>query len=183
MAKAAPFDPKWLRKDYNDLISSFQLSDEQRHFLRSRWLEYVLWMEVAAQRARNFYYVLRVTTVVGAVIVPALVSINAVGKTTTVVTWLTFAISLVVALSAAVEAFFQFGARWRHYRSLVEDLKAEGWAFYELSGPYKAEDATHSTGFQTFVERVNDLLARETRTYISEIATPKTVDKKTPPGT
>ncbi|MGH3118928.1 MAG: DUF4231 domain-containing protein [Gaiellales bacterium] len=174
-AKAAPFDPKWLRNDYNELISSIQLSDEQRHFLRSRWLEYVLWMEVAAQRARNYYYVLRLTTVVGAVVIPALVSNNAI--------WVSFGLSLAVALSAAVEAFFQFGARWRHYRSLVEDLKAEGWAFYELGGPYGTENATHSTGFQTFVDRVNDLLTRETRTYISEIATPKTVDKTTAKGT
>jgi Protein of unknown function (DUF4231) len=60
---------------------------------------------------------IRLTTVIGAVVVPALVSINAIGKTATVVTWLIFSISLVVALSAAIEGFFQLGARWRHYRS------------------------------------------------------------------
>jgi hypothetical protein len=185
-ATRAPFGPAWLRTDLETLVTSFQLSDDQRHFLSSRWLENVLWMEAAAQRTRTRYYALRLTTIVGAVIVPALVSINAVGGTKAAITWLTFVVSLVVALSAAVEGFFRFGDRWRHYRSLVEELKSEGWLFYELSGPYRAEDAKHKTAFPTFVDRVNELLARETQTYISEIAAPARAtassDAAVPPG-
>ena len=126
-------------------MKSLRLSDDQRHFVASRWLENVLWMEAAAQRTRTRYYGLRLITIAGAVIVPALVSINAVGGTREAITWLTFAVSLVVALSAAVEGFVRFGDRWRHYRGLVEELKLEGWAFHELSGPYRAEGATHET--------------------------------------
>lgn len=169
-AKRAPFGQDWLRTDLEKLVKSLRLSDDQRHFVASRWLENVLWMEAAAQRTRTRYYGLRLITIAGAVIVPALVSINAVGGTREAITWLTFAVSLVVALSAAVEGFVRFGDRWRHYRGLVEELKLEGWAFHELSAPYRAEGATHETSFPTFVERVNELLARETQTYISEIA-------------
>ena len=172
MTEGAPFGQAWLREDLGELVASFQVSDEQRHFLSSRWLENVLWMEAAAQRKRTRYYALRLTTVVGAVIVPALVSINALGKAEMAITWLTIAVSLVAAVSAAVEGFVRFGDRWRHYRSLVEELKSEGWDFYELSGPYRAEGATHETAFPIFVERVNELLRRETQTYISEIARP-----------
>ena len=168
--KRAPFGQDWLRTDLEKLVKSLRLSDDQRHFVASRWLENVLWMEAAAQRTRTRYYGLRLITIAGAVIVPALVSINAVGDTREAITWLTFAVSLVVALSAAVEGFVRFGDRWRHYRGLVEELKLEGWAFHELSGPYRVEGATHETSFPTFAERVNELLARETQTYISEIA-------------
>jgi uncharacterized protein DUF4231 len=158
--------------DLEKMVKSFALSDEQRHFISSRWLENVLWMEASAQRTRTRYYALRLTTIIGAVIVPALVSINAVGGTESAITWITAAVSLVVALSAAVEGFFRFGDRWRHYRSLVEELKFEGWSFHELNGPYAGDGATHATAFPTFVERVNALLTRETQTYISEIAAP-----------
>ena len=127
-------------------------------------------MEAAAQRTRTRYYALRLTTVVGAVIVPALVSINAVGGSETAITWLTFAVSLVVAVTAAVEGFLRFGDRWRHYRSLVEELKSEGWDFYELSGAY-AGTGSREAAFPIFVQRVNDVLKRETQTYIAEIAT------------
>jgi hypothetical protein len=171
-ATRGPFDRAWLRQDLDALVESYGLGPEQEHFLRSRWLENVLWMEAAAQRTRTRYYALRLITVVGAVIVPALVSINAVGGTETAITWLTFAVSLVVAVSAAVEGFFRFGERWRHYRGLVEELKSEGWEFHELSGPYRAEGATHETAFPAFVDRVNALLRRETRAYIAEIASP-----------
>jgi hypothetical protein len=170
--RRGPFDQAWLRADLDALVESFHLEPDQDHFLRSRWLENVIWMEAAAQRTRTRYYALRLTTVVGAVIVPALVSINAVGGAETSITWLTFAVSLVVAVSAAVEGFFRFGERWRHYRSLVEELKSEGWELHELSGPYRAEGATHKTAFPTFVDRVNDVLRRETQAYIAEIASP-----------
>lgn len=169
-AAHGPFNQVWLRADLEALVDSLQLAPEQDHFLRSRWLENVLWMESAAQRTRTRYYVLRLVTVVGAVIVPALVSINAVGGAKTAVTWLTFAVSLVVAVSAAVDGFLRFGERWRHYRSLVEELKSEGWDYYELSGRYSAQGASHAAAFPTFAARVNDLLRQETQTYIEEIA-------------
>jgi hypothetical protein len=172
MAERAPFDRAWLREDLGALVASLHLRDEQRHFVSSRWLENVLWMEGAAQRTRRRYYALRLITVVGAVIVPALVSINALGDTETAITWLTFAVSLVVAVCAAIDGFVRFGDRWRHYRSLVEELKAEGWDLHELSGAYRADGATHASAFPAFVQRVNELLRRETQTYITEIARP-----------
>jgi hypothetical protein len=76
-----------------------------------------------------------------------------------------------LAVSAAVEGFFRFGDRWRHYRSLVEEPKAEGWDFYEPSGAYSG-GAGREAVFSTFVQRVNDVLKRETQTYIAEVATP-----------
>ena len=167
-----PFGREWLRTDLGKLVQSFQLGEDRRHFISSRWLENVVWMESAAQQARTRYFALRLTTIIGAVIVPALVSINAVGGSKAAITWITFVVSLVVALSAAVEGFFRFGDRWRHYRSLVEELKTEGWSYHELNGPYAADGATHESAFPSFVERVNALLARETQTYISDIASP-----------
>jgi Protein of unknown function (DUF4231) len=170
--QARPFDREWLRKDLSELIDTLQLGDEQRHFMRSRWLESLLWMETAAQRTRGRYYAFRLVTVVGAVIVPALVSVNVVGNVESAVSWVTFGLSLVVAVSAAVEGFFRFGERWRHYRALVEELKAEGWSFYEQSGDYRIQGASHENTFPAFVERVNAILKRETGAFIAEIAAP-----------
>jgi hypothetical protein len=170
--RSLPFDRAWLRKDLGELVDSLALSPEQLHFVRSRWLESVIWMEAAAQRTRRRYYALRLVTVIGAVTVPALVSINAVGHTTSAVTWLTFSISLVVAASAAVEALFRLGERWRHYRSLVEELKTSGWDFQQLTGPFGQNGTTQRSAFPEFADTVNDLLKRETETFIADIATP-----------
>ena len=169
-ANSAPFSEVWLRADLSELIDSLSLTERRKHFLRSRWLESLLWMESAAQRSRRRYYALRLVIVVGAVTIPALVSINAVGKTNSVVTWVTFAISLVVGVSAAVDGFFHFGDRWRHYRSIVEEMKTEGWDLHELSGVYAGDGTTHGALFPVFVKRVDTVLVRETQTYIAEIA-------------
>ena len=83
-------------------------------------------MEDRAEQVRDWYYRLRLTTIVGGVIIPALVSLNFAGGFAVVVGWITFGISLLVAISAAVKEFFHYGERWRHYRQTGEALKHEG---------------------------------------------------------
>src|ERR687886_2223849 len=92
-----------LKQDLGELIAALDLSDLQRHFLRSRWLDQVLWMEGRADRARDWYYRLRLTTIIGGVIIPALVSLNIGGAIVWVIYLITFGLSLLVAISAAVE--------------------------------------------------------------------------------
>jgi hypothetical protein len=57
---------------------------------------------------------------------------------------------LLVATSAAIEEFFHFGERWRHYRRSVELLKAEGWKFFELAGVYGVEGKGHAAACPAF---------------------------------
>jgi Protein of unknown function (DUF4231) len=164
-----PFDSDWLREDLASIIDSLSLSEPEKHFLRSRWLESLLWMEGAAQRTRRRYYVLRSIIAVGAVIVPALVSLNVIGAAKAAILWVTFAVSLVVGLSAALEGFFRLGERWRHYRQRVEELKAEGWDYYQLAGRYQ-DETDHHKAFPAFAGNVQKILAQEVEEFIAEIA-------------
>jgi hypothetical protein len=159
-----------LEQDLGRLVDSLDLSDRQEQFLRSRWLDQVLWMERAASSARRRYYALRLFTVLGAVVIPALLSLNLTGNVDTAVDWATFAISLLVAASAAVDGFFHFGTRWRHYRATVERLKSEGWSFAELSGPYNRPNAAHPDVFPDFVSRVEQTLGQEVEDYVEGVA-------------
>jgi len=62
-------------------------------------------------------------------LVPALVSLKIAGNNISgFVNWLTFAISLIVAISVPSRSFFHYGERWRHYRRAVECLKMGGMA-------------------------------------------------------
>ena len=168
-SRSKPFDPAWLRADFTRLIDSLSLSPSEEHFLQSRWLEYLIWMESAAQRTRIRYYTLRCIIAVGAVIVPALVSLNVVGAAKTAILWVTFAVSLVVGISAALDGFFHLGDRWRHYRARVEELKAEGWDYFQLAGQY-ADAHDHREAFPAFETNVQRLLAQEVKEFIAEIA-------------
>jgi hypothetical protein len=164
-----PAEDAHLARDLGKLIDSLDLPPHQEQYLRLRWLDQVLWMTRAAGKARSRYYELRLVTVLGAVVIPALVSLDLTGHAEDVLTWLTFAISLVVAASASVEAFFHYGARWRHYRGTVERLKSEGWTYVELSGHYNHPDATHSSAFNDFVARIEQTLGQEAQEYVEGV--------------
>lgn len=171
---------EWLKQDYGTLIDALKLEELQKHFLRSRWLDQVLWMEGRADSARNRYYALRMITIIGGVIVPALVSLKLSDIGGSVIYGLTFAISLLVAISAAVEEFFHYGERWRHYRRIVELMKIEGWQFFQMSGPYRSY-STHADAYPVFATAVEEIIQRDVDLYITRVV-PEKEEKKEKPG-
>ena len=42
----------WLKQNIGDVIDALELSDLQKRFLRSRWLEQLLWQEKKAKSAQ-----------------------------------------------------------------------------------------------------------------------------------
>ncbi|NJL35980.1 MAG: DUF4231 domain-containing protein [Leptolyngbyaceae cyanobacterium RM2_2_4] len=189
MAKKDPYR-EFLGKDFGELFENLELKDRQKHYLRSRWLDQVLWMEGRAGRARDLYYRLRLTTIIGGVIIPALVSLSSVSagilnpgnpesnETTSslyirdAISWSAFVLSQVVAISAATEQFFNYGDRWRNYRRSVESLKTQGWQFFQLSGPY-LPFKTHEEAFNTFASQVEQIIQQDVEIYATQITQPK----------
>ncbi|MGC4096373.1 MAG: DUF4231 domain-containing protein [Nitrospira sp.] len=95
-----------MRTEMDQLIAEIELPELNKQFMRARWLELVVWMDGKAQESVWWYRRLRLATIVGGVIVPALVSLNVGSDMQGLVQALTFIVSLMVALSAAVEEFF-----------------------------------------------------------------------------
>ena len=126
----------------------------------------------AANRAQRRYYRLRIVMVVGAVVVPALVGLNVRGGIANALLWVTFALGLVLGCATAIDQFFDFGERWRHYRRTSERLKAEGWLFLELAGDYEGAP-NHGAVFARFAKRVEDLLREDVDSFIAQVAAPR----------
>jgi hypothetical protein len=146
-----------LQQEPAAVIDQLELSDLQKRCLRARWLEAVLWMDGKARQAQRVYYALRLLIIIGGVIIPALVSLDLGSNLAAgLVRWTTLGLSLVVAISAAIEGFFRYGERWRHYRAMVERLKIEGWQFFQLSGPYN-QHASHAAAYTAFAARVEEI--------------------------
>ncbi|MEH1928210.1 MAG: DUF4231 domain-containing protein [Nostoc sp.] len=180
---------EFLKEDFNKLFAGMKLGDVQRHFLRSRWLDQVLWMEGKANLSRDRHYLLRITTIVGGVILPALVSLNInttlkVNNIETntrlrdVIIWSTFGLSQIVAISAAIEEFFHYGERWRHYRRTVESLKSQGWQFSQLTGPYR-KYTSHEEAFNVFAAQVEDIIQRDVEIYATQVVQEKKEEPQT----
>ena len=92
----------------------------------------------------------------------------------------TVALSLIVAISAAIEQFFHFGERWQHYRRNVERLKSEGWRYFELADGYAVAGATHESVFPDFARRVEAILQEETDVFISDVVAERRKGKGQP---
>jgi hypothetical protein len=163
----------FLQDDFDKLFEMMKLSDVQKHFLRSRWLDQLLWMEGKANKARDRYYALRLTTIIGGVILPALISFNTTNENAKrVVFWSTFGISQVVAMSAAIEEFFHYGERWRHYRRTCESLKTQAWQFSQLSGVYR-NYTNHDEAFNVFAGQIEDIIQRDVEVYSTQVVQDK----------
>lgn len=171
MGKPDPYR-EFLQQDFSSLFETLGLKENQKHYLRSRWLEQVLWMEGKAVTTRDWYYRLRLLTIIGGVIVPILVSLGSVNvddrKVADSIRWATIGLSALVAASAAVEEFFHYGERWQHYRRSVESLKTQGWQFSQLTGayvPYK----THEEAFNFFASQVENILQKDVEIYATKV--------------
>jgi hypothetical protein len=148
------------------------LTPPQKQLLKARWVDQLEWMGRAANRAQRRYYRLRIVMVIGAVVVPALVGLNVRGGIANALLWVTFALGLVLGCATAIDQFFDFGERWRHYRRTSERLKAEGWLFLELAGDYEGAP-NHGAVFARFAKRVEDLLREDVDSFIAQVAAPR----------
>jgi hypothetical protein len=178
MPKKKSYDA-YVRQQMGDLIDQLQLSRFEKQSLKERWLDQMIWADKKAAQSRRSYYRLRLTTVVGGVILPALVGISLqLGQNSKFFrVWfppLTFALSQVIAVSVAIEEFCKFGDRWRDYRKMAEDLKSEGWNYIQASGPYEVSDPleqslAHERYFAQFSSRVESIIKNDVESYISNL--------------
>jgi hypothetical protein len=162
------------------LIETLDLSELQKQMLRERWLNQLGWMSRAASKARRRYHWIRIPVVVGGVAIPGLVTILLSAGSAAQVEWLfnlpvwivrfvTFAVSLGVAILAGVEEVLNYGERWRHYRRTAELLKTLGWQFMMLTGTFRRYQS-HAAAFVPFTERVEDVLNEDVEGYLGQIA-------------
>ena len=187
MPKKSKLYREQFKQEICALIEQIDLPDLQKQFMKARWLDQLLWLEGRAQTTRNQYYFLRLLTIIGGVIVPALVSLNInANDVQVVVGWLAFGLSQVVAISAAVEEFFHYGERYRHYRNTAEAMKIEGWQFLQLSGSYR-HARSYAEVYPDFAQQVENIIQRDVEGYFSKVVQEKEKPKqqaeiaKTPP--
>jgi hypothetical protein len=163
------------------VIGALDLPELHKRLLNGRWLDQLLWIEGAAERANRWHHGMRLVMIVGGILIPALLSLNLQANLTspTFISWLGFGLGLLVAISAGLEEFFKFGERWRHYRRLAEMLKSEGWQFFQMTGPYRRHES-QLLAYPSFAARVELLFRQEVDAYITEVVSDKDARKATP---
>jgi Protein of unknown function (DUF4231) len=162
---------EYLKNQLGELIDQLNISGLQKQFIKNRWLDQMMWLEKKAGESQRKHLRLRMITIIGGVIIPAMVSLNIDDSNKAVkntVFWGTFALAQIVAISAAVEEFFHYGERWGQYRRTAEYLKTEGWQYFQLSGPY-AKSASHASAYRAFANRVERLIQEDVNAVSEDI--------------
>jgi hypothetical protein len=129
-----------------------ELSDQERDVVRTRWLVATRRYDELWQKQRLGYFFLRGLTLVGAAIVPVLVSLSAPRLATAIV-------GLSVAILTGLDSLFRLAERWRQARFAASVMGSEGWRFLELSGDtYRG--LSRQDACKVFLSRLEDVHER-----------------------
>lgn len=152
---------EYLKKEFTELINTVELSDLEKQFMKSRWLDQLLWLESRAKSTKTWSSRLRLMTIIGGVLLPAFVSLNFSDSTFGhYIGWVTFGLSQMVAISASIEEYFGFSEKQTLYRKTAESLKSEAWKFFQLTGSYK-DFPNHSSAYSNFALRVEKFIQED----------------------
>lgn len=154
----------------------------ERFYLEYRWHSQWSFYDSKASQNKNTYYWYQRIIVIGALMIPALISLNSTiarfitqvftagGSDSETIVRIgidsfTVFVSLAVAGAAALESLYKYGENWSSYRSAAEELQAEK-NFYDMSaGPYE----NNPTAFATFVARIEGIIANQNGKYFQAV--------------
>jgi hypothetical protein len=171
---------QYLRQHLSDLIDETDLPTLKKDFMKARWLDQVLWLEGRATKERDRHYSLRLLTIIGGVIVPAMVGFKSTNpKIEEIVGWTAFGLSQAVAVSAAIEEFFAHGEKYKQFRNTAENMKIEGWQFLQMAGPY-SQFESHDDAYATFAYHVEQLIQKDVQGFVAQFEEKGQSKEKTP---
>ncbi len=166
-----------MQERLGQIIDKLQLPELPNCLLKDRWLDQLIWMENRANRSRNQYYFWKLVAIVGGILIPVTTTIGQ-GTVMPWMSWVAAVLGVIVAIAVGVDGFFQYGERWRHYRVSSEQLKREWWDFVMLTGANYSQAANREEALKTFARRVESIIERDIRLYMSTIATEQDKQEK-----
>ncbi len=153
-----------LRRELEDLIDALELDPKRKKALKARWLDQLIWMSKRASDNKKYYFSMKVPVVILSVLLPILISLPDFPYRSHV----TVAVSASVAVLTALESFYNFGEKWRHYRRVAETLKSEGWNYIQLSGDY-GRFSSHERAYARFAGKVEEIIRWDVEKYLTDI--------------
>jgi len=122
-------------------------------YLKDRLEDQLIWYDKKSQYNQSCFKSLRLLEIITAALIPFL---SGMVEKYPCVSWLIGGLGVLIAVSAATSTLFKYHENWIEYRTTVEQLKHEKYAYLTNSKPYDNEDK-----FSLLVERVEALISKE----------------------
>ena len=151
----------------NEIINTLELDSEtDRSILKSRFLSEVIKYEQRKLYTKKYYDRFRFIVTVGSIILPAILSLGQMDPTKLpknfdqVVYWSSWTISLMVTASNGFLQLFSLDKNYFEYSLTTEQLKTEGWQYFQLSGKYE-DDKTHQAAYKDFSKSIENIKRKQ----------------------
>ena len=163
--------PKFERLGYKDqvldIINSLKLSSEtDKHILKSRFLYEVLNYDARRNHTKKYYNGFRFVVTVGSILLPAILSIGQMDPAKlpknfeSVSYWGAWTISLTVTICNRFLQLFSLDKNYFEFALTSEQLKTEGWQFFQLSGKYEDYE-DHVEAYRPFCKSIENIKRKQ----------------------
>ena len=152
----------------NNIINKLVLknSPSDNEIIRNRFLYEVTQYEHKRDNVQKYYNGLRFVMTIGSILLPAILSIGQMDpaklpKNFDIITyWASWSLSLTITACNGFLQLFSLDKNYLGYSLVVEQLKTEGWQYFQLSGKYE-NAKTHEQSFKQFCKSIESIKRKQ----------------------
>ena len=151
----------------NTIINTLDLDSEtDRGILKSRFLSEVVEYERRKLKTKKYYDVFRFIVTIGSILLPAILSLGQMDPSKLPKNfdqwtyWSSWTISLMVTASNGFLQLFSLDNNYFEYALTTEQLKTEGWQYFQLSGKYE-DDESHQEAYKAFSKSIENIKRKQ----------------------
>ena len=149
------------------IIDTLKLDSEtDRGILKSRFLSEVVEYERRKLKTKKYYDVFRFIVTIGSILLPAILSLGQMDPAKLPKNfdqwtyWSSWTISLMVTASNGFLQLFSLDKNYFEYALTTEQLKTEGWQYFQLSGKYE-DDESHQEAYKAFSKSIENIKRKQ----------------------
>lgn len=155
-----------------EIIETLTLNSEPRKnktsqsILKNRFLSEVLGYEKRRDHTKKYYDVFRFLVTTGSILLPAIMSVGQMDPEKlpdnfdNISYWTSFMISLTVTISNGFLQLFSLDKNYLEFSLTVEQLKTEGWQFFQLAGKYEDYES-HEDAYKAFSKSIENIKRKQ----------------------
>jgi hypothetical protein len=151
----------------NKIIDTLKLDSEtDRGILKSRFLSEVVQYEQRKLKTKKYYDIFRFIVTTGSILLPAILSLGQMDPAKMPKNfdqwtyWVSWTISLMVTASNGFLQLFSLDKNYFEYALTTEQLKTEGWQYFQLSGKYE-DDESHQEAYKSFSKSIENIKRKQ----------------------
>ena len=155
------------KEQVSEIIDTLELETEtDRSILKSRFLGEVLNYENRKDHVKKYFNTFRFIVTTGSILLPAILSIGQMDPAKlpknfdSISYWTAWFISLMVTISNGFLQLFSLDKNYFEYALTTEQLKTEGWQFFQLSGKYE-DCESHKEAYKSFSKSIENIKRKQ----------------------